>query len=981
MNAELKYNGYTAQPSDYECQDGDLAAVLNLMPEKGALHPVTEPKSVNEFLENEKVLFIHETKQGDNYIIYNTSTRALSWVPVASYSTSASRTRLSYVYDLAQVTAVGNTLVVLDGSQMSYYLWKPGDYSGGSYQSLGNHLPEVELSFGLVGHPRLFSVSDDSHSTFSISFDSISEGSIRSDFSETNQNKITEQIMAKVNKFVAEQTVNKGRFCFPFFVRYALRLYDGSLTHHSAPILMLPSTKNGVVAMWSRVTGRGSYTDATCDLFLMAASLDYGRVRASGLSNWSDIVKSIDVFISKPIYTYDQNGKIKNLRDTDDMNSVFVGKLFNSGPVNTYNEGYMCATTLTEDALYGYFGKKTATTQGEETYTSDIPGILGIHAEWPFHRVYEMYFKVGGGQIPAETFNMPEYGEDKIGESLRSCGTFYKLCSLSIEEVTSSYYRNNRKDIVVPDDYLQSLVTREAMTDDYLSHDKIRAERSFMYNNRLNLSGVYRTLFNGFSAASMFCYCSQGYNYLYVNNTTRVVCPALFNYDSGISIYVAIKENGKTYWVQNVGYDYLAYWHSIKNAANQWQKRSYGAFVFYPNANAYKMRIVSGNYSYGSTEDTGYYDIDLQEHEFLNGAFGLLDFNIVRNNNISGSVGYSDSLEVDVTNKLYTSEINNPFFFPVTNINTIGTGKILGISTAAKALSQGQFGQFPLYAFTTDGVWALEVSAATGAFSARQPITRDVCINPDSITQIDSAVLFATDRGIMLIAGSQTQCITDTVDNNEEPFIFPNFPLADKVQQLLGTTGTQVFPERPFTAGFLSGCQMLYSYNRQQIIVFNPDYQYAYIYSLESKMWGMMRSEIAARVLSYPEAYAMTTDNKLVDYSKEKKESGSYVVKSPQFLITRPIKLDPSLKDVHKTIDTIITRGNFTRGHVKTVLYGSRDLRSWFPIYTSVDHFLRHFRGTPYKYFRIALICSLTHDESIWGSSIQYTPKLTNQPR
>ena len=41
MNAELKYNGYTAQPSDYECQDGDLAAVLNLMPEKGALHPVT----------------------------------------------------------------------------------------------------------------------------------------------------------------------------------------------------------------------------------------------------------------------------------------------------------------------------------------------------------------------------------------------------------------------------------------------------------------------------------------------------------------------------------------------------------------------------------------------------------------------------------------------------------------------------------------------------------------------------------------------------------------------------------------------------------------------------------------------------------------------------------------------------------------------------------------------------------------------------
>lgn len=973
MNAELKYNGYTAQPSDYECQDGDLAAVLNLMPEKGALHPVTEAKHVNEFLENEKVLFIHETKQGDNYIIYNTSTRALSWIAVENYSSSASRTRLSYVYNLAQVTAVGNTLVVLEGSQMSYYLWKPGDYSGGSYQSLGNHLPEVELSFGLVGHPRLFSVSDDSHSTFSISFDSISAGNLRSDFTETNQNRITDQIMAKVNKFVAEQTVNKGRFCFPFFVRYALRLYDGSLTNHSAPILMLPSTKNGVVALWSRITGRNSYTDADCDIFLMAASLDYGLVSSNGLSNWSDIVKGVDVFISKPIYTYDQNGKIKNLTDTNDMSSQFVGKLYHA---NYNGTTPVIASSRTEDCIMGTFG---STTSGGETYNSDVAGALKIYSEWDFGQIYELYFTALGG-VPSETFHLPEFGEDKVGESLRSCGTFYKLCSLSIEELTNSYYSSNRKEIVVPEDYLQSLTTREAMTDDYLSHDRIRAERSFMYNNRLNLSGVYRTLFSGFSAVSMFCYKSQEFNYGFQKNssgtvTAKVLAPALFAFDFGLDIYVAIKENGKTYWVQaSSSYTSIGYWHSTTNNSGTAKKCSYGAFVFYPNANAYKMRIISSTLNYA-------YDINLQEHEFLNGAYGLLDFGIVRQNNASGSIGYTDNLEVDVTNKLYTSEINNPFFFPVTNINTIGTGKILGISTAAKALSQGQFGQFPLYAFTTDGVWALEVSAATGAFSARQPITRDVCINPDSITQIDSAVLFATDRGIMLIAGSQTQCITDVVDNNEEPFIFPNFPLADKVQQALGTTGTQVFPERPFTAGFLSGCQMLYSYNRQQIIVFNPDYRYAYIYSLESKMWGMMRSEIASRVLSYPEAYAMTTDNKLVDYSQEKYESGAYVVKSPQFLITRPLKLDASLKDVHKTIDTIITRGNFTRGHVKTVLYGSRDLRSWFPIYTSVDHFLRHFRGTPYKYFRIALICSLTHDESIWGSSIQYTPKLTNQPR
>ena len=90
----------------------------------------------------------------------------------------------------------------------------------------------------------------------------------------------------------------------------------------------------------------------------------------------------------------------------------------------------------------------------------------------------------------------------------------------------------------------------------------------------------------------------------------------------------------------------------------------------------------------------------------------------------------------------------------------------MGISTAAKALSQGQFGQFPLYAFTDEGVWALEVNSS-GGYSAKQPITRDVCISSDSITQIDTAVLFATDRGIMEISGSQTQCLTDIINGND----------------------------------------------------------------------------------------------------------------------------------------------------------------------------------------------------------------------
>ena len=58
-------------------------------------------------------------------------------------------------------------------------------------------------------------------------------------------------------------------------------------------------------------------------------------------------------------------------------------------------------------------------------------------------------------------------------------------------------------------------------------------------------------------------------------------------------------------------------------------------------------------------------------------------------------------------NKIYTSEVNNPFYFPVLGINSVGTGKILGISSAAKALSEVSLGSFLFMPLpqTVYGLW------------------------------------------------------------------------------------------------------------------------------------------------------------------------------------------------------------------------------------------------------------------------------------
>ena len=920
MIKELQYKGYATEPSDYECPDGQLATSLNLINEDSQLKPVFQPSELAELPSGYKVVYIHDTNTFTHYILLNTGTNKLYWIdesiitdaavkPVSSATietelAQTSPSRELYWFDSLQiynVNGIGNTLVVLTDSGMHYLLWK-GDTEG--YLYLGTHLPELPISFGLQGEVVRTDV-------FSISFNGIGEGSLWNEFSDENKSRITSQVLGKVNKFIADQSTKAGKFIFPFLVRYAYRLYDGSLTMHSAPILMVCSSDLAPQVFWEHVTGHGEYTDAQLRVVGVRHTLDYAVVLASRidmLRQWKDIVRSVDIFISKPIYTYDQNGQCTRFAQSSEINSFCICKHINqAADTNTYPLRYQ----------YNTFNKLYKFTYNPTTFTYP-PGRLMI----------------------------PRRSTDQVKADIRSCSQFYLLKSIKLDELTTT-----RTAVSVEEDYLQSLVNREVMTDDFDSHDVLIPQYSFAYNSRLNVANLKKKLYDTFNAGAMFCY-TDGY----VQNFSDA-SPTIIDRKASWGVYFFIKQDGRDIIVQGE-----AFAMSVEARL---------LFFYYPNVNAYKAVF----YLFDHSLDV--YEVPLEAHGFLNGAFYFGGWNNATKTANLPSASSDAIRTIDVPNKIYTSEVNNPFHFPVLGINTVGTGTILGISAAAKAMSQGQFGQFPLYAFTTEGVWALEVSS-TGSYSALQPITRDVCINTDSITQIDSSVLFATDRGIMLISGSQTQCITDGIFS-EAPFNVLDLPGIDQLHAKLGHSADACLPMQPFL-GFLAGCQMVYDYVHQRIFVYNPTkvngspkYTYAYVFSLKSKMWGMVFTNLASTINAYPEALAMTHDNKLVSFSETDEEvcKGLY--------ITRPLKLEAA--DVQKTISTLIQRGHFQRGDVGTVLYGSRDLYTWHLIWSSKDHYLRGFRGTPYKYFRIAGLATLTDGKSIFGASVNFEPRHTNQLR
>ena len=223
----------------------------------------------------------------------------------------------------------------------------------------------------------------------------------------------------------------------------------------------------------------------------------------------------------------------------------------------------------------------------------------------------------------------------------------------------------------------------------------------FPYNSRLNIANLQKQLYGGPSAATLFNYTNG-----LIKRYSDASPTAWDDFRYTAVVYYYIKQDGR---------DIVVY-----GGSSQFGYETPFLFLYYPNINAYKAVLVLSNYfSYC-------YEVQLTKHDFLNGSFYFggwktIDEAVSQSSSSPTASSTKDRI-IEIRNKIYTSEINNPFVFPLLGINTVGTGHIIGIASAAKALSQGQFGQFPLYAFSSDGVWALEVSATTGAFSARQPI-------------------------------------------------------------------------------------------------------------------------------------------------------------------------------------------------------------------------------------------------------------------
>lgn len=849
---QISFSGLNLTPYSDISPDGQLSASVGLEIHDGSIRPSVlagEKYILPQSHNSAKLLYIHSATSYSHFIFQDGL--SLYWADVNNKG-ELSLTLLDESIPASSLLSVGNTLVAFAEDGMHYFLWK-----NGNYKYLGQKPPEPLLVFSL-------------HSTVRRSgeFELYKKEQMwingdKWQIKDEYVQGISTKVHAEINKYIAEQQED-GYFIFPFFVRYAYRLYDGSVIMQSAPVLMLPNDSGApvVVSKIERLsqvifTGIG-YISSFCSWLSYACANN----DKEAIQEWGDIIKGVDIFISSQFYTFYTDGEI-------DMSQSLLKDL-PQGKSNTY--GYI----MDDLSEYSYPPR-------------------------PFSEAYDRKF----GNEAAATYAWGMEVRNEFKEEICNASLFYHVKTLELDELSSDirYLFGAEGDM---DHILSNLELRETLTDDYMTHDIIIPDFSTTYNSRLHIANVKRTFFKGFNPMCISQFLGRG--------------------DSSVSIYTYIHgSNGDV----------------VVKSNTEVLEQILPVYLFYPDTDAYKMVIVVGSMVF---------EYPLAEHPTLNGAYFC---SLLKNTNeSSASVPSVTPLQSEeLSNKMFVSEVGNPFYFPLNGVYTIGNGDIYAMCPVTTAISQGQFGQFPMLLFCSDGNYAMSVNSE-GFYSTISPIQRDVCLNSRSITQMDSEVLFISSRGVMITNGASIDCISQALQGVFEP-----------VPEEIGTN-MEMIDKPPIE--LIKTAMIAYDYANQRIIFMLKDMDTSFVLSLPENRWNTaVFGRVKSVVNIFPYSYVHIEDRivrltDIYDYSSEVINKG--------IVVTRALKLDTL--QLKRLMDMSV-QGIFS-GKQKMILFASQDGKKWYKIGETQARRVGAIRGRYFKYYRIALETALTAKENISGIRLIY---------
>lgn len=646
QRVQIPITGITTT-SSYE--EGNCYSLVNLRPKNGALHPVSPRKVIQELSQHYDIVFVHHNNDYENWIgVVRDSKHSVIYWKIRESPEEIG----SVDFFINSIQQIGNTLSLISEETVSYML-----YNSMEYLFIGElpQVPSISFSTQMYDITRPFT-------------DIISEEIVTTISKEELMSYTKAIVYGCMDKL--QNGFNSERLGYTLFdacfIRYAFRLYDGTITKHSPPVLVFPQSSIYSIKKanycWRVFLFLPAKSSVTVEGYKI--NMIYDFTIGGEWENWKDIIKSVDIFMSPPVGISD----IEKMRK--DMN----------------------------------------------------------------------LFPIGDNE---RSYNLIKEDTDDAEKSIVNISTFYLMRSIELGSQSGA----SPEIIPTPSDNVQgtdTLVQQEVMPGDDFSNHKIGALNSYVYNERLHLSDITTTFFRGFPLE---------YN-IWKNVNYNGYSPSRLAKPEQVIIGVDLNVSGMLRTVYSKPYFIGSF------------RLPFRPFFSYPDSRAKGFSIYRKKESSSDWYRT--FHADMEPHPLLGISYYLHKHGlspIIDNENVPVTLPtVYESVTISEHNKIKVSALDNPLVFPNVNTYTAGDGKVLAMATNAMNVSDRNYGQYPLYVFTTQGIWTLNVGSGEVAYSTQTAPAYTEAPSTRIVGETPYGVVFTTQRGLLIINGQSVDFISPQIE-------------------------------------------------------------------------------------------------------------------------------------------------------------------------------------------------------------------------
>lgn len=924
---DISFNGVTNSLPDDSCTPGDVSMAFGLT-SGNYVSTSLQPKQTHlHGIDGCDIVLVHKGYDYENVFIHDPATDETRVYRLADLANESSgKECLGSAAGKPSSTAVIGNMVILCFNDKTLYAYRKGD----SYDFMDNNIPplsmEIVAACRTAAPPRddsgifvdgackapdgLYPITLGGWLTTGFSTDTLVKQGDTQD--RLNENDMEKSIMSQFNAIIG-QWGKHGYLFSPVIVRAAYRLKSGGLAGVTNPVLCFPFDKPMMAAAEIEDDGW---------IFRAVGYKLYAKFTSEALgTSWEDIIDSVEVYMSAPIYTHSTDGT--DIRWYDSSSTTFngFGDFFNKTPRKVIVPG------KTDNMSY----KKL-----EEVST--------------FYKVLSLPFTEDELKKDFLKISNTEQREAYLNE-------LYEDSNLDFSSFANGYRKLltniDGRDMDVTSDALATLSPLEA--------DPLRGNISntpfkvAAYNARLiNIGNSYDL--DKLPSPSFFSQCVSLYSlsstpspsswspFLLINaiavsydQATRTECifsPHFASYAGGEhSKYLTLEEPNvkKVMALTNID--------GVPQVATLVFKRH----------DFLNMSIFTGSISYAPYYLDGNEDTPTpQLQEFMR----LVE--AMSSGTANHKVSRYDYIRESNVADPYTFEDGNSAYF---------NSRVTDLLVVPESVSLGQYGTDQMYAICEDGIYTVSIDAE-GKLQ-RVNTYANGSIKDSWSGCIAKTQLFFNDGQDWGYYSGQKENVFLPLSRNLA-FHYDNIPLLTRLNAMLPwldmVEGDKIFD-------FLTSCKLHYDAANGMIVGTCAG----------SPCVAVWHNRYGLHLLPCKAAYAVPSgkllladdQQNLYDFSES-----SLQEEADGIIVTRPLRFGETPLS---TIRSVVARGKFNKKNVGMVLYGTRDYANWHYVASSRTYYLTNISGTPYKAYKVVLVAKLGRDEYVSRLTFYYVEKMSGR--